>query len=305
MAAMSAMLFSFSGCNNEDEPQRISEKTADLHVETEISGMPETYAPLSTFPDGAKLGLFVTPGAIGQNYPIGPYNNALAEFKSGKWVLTPQVKLSDTPAIIYAYFPYTTSITNAASVPIYTSNQVDYMFGTNAEGQESVDRSNPNVRLRMKHALSLLQFKVKKMNYPGEGKLTRVEVLNAQSKYEIVSYGLLNIGSGEIAYQGQHNPAFVENANGLVTLTEEMPTKEENFVNLMILPVSKTSANGSVYLKFIIDGSTYYYYIPVNTTFKQGTKNTFNVTLNGTELTIDDIVITDWLTGPENSLNLY
>ncbi len=102
-----------------------------------------------------------------------------------------------------------------------------------------------------------------------------------------------------------YNPAFVENPNGLITIPDQKPTEEKDYVNLLVMPVNKTTAQSSIVFKFIVDGTSYTYGVPVNTTWKQGTKYTYNVTLNGTELTIDDIVITDWLTGPENSLNLY
>lgn len=188
---------------------------------------------------------------------------------------------------------------------VYHTNQVDYMYGSNAEGQESVDRNNPHVRLRMKHALSLHQFKINKMNYPGEGKLTRVEAYN-NGKQDLSSAAYLNIASGELsAIYNNYSPAFVENTNGLITISDTRPTEEKDFVNLLVMPVAKTSAQNSIAFKFIIDGTAYLYGVPINTTWKQGTKYIYNVTLNGTELTIDDIIITDWLTGPENSLNLY
>ena len=307
IAAMSAVLITFSSCGNEDEPQGFTGKTADLRIETEIAGMVETYSTTNAFAEGSKLSLWVTPGTLGTNYNLGPYNNVLAELKSGKWQLTPQVKLSDTPAVMYAFFPYGTSYTNGKdNMNVYHTNQVDYMFGTNAEGYNSVDRNNPNVKIRMKHVKALLQFRIKKMNYPGEGKLTKVEVLNNNGKYEIRSGAALNIASGELSFHGnQHSPALLEDINGLVTITDEAPTLEKDYVNLMLLPVTNTTAQSSVLIKFIIDDNTFYYGVPVNTSWKQGTKYIYNVTLNGTELTIDDVIITDWTTGPENSINLF
>lgn len=309
MAVISATVLSFSSCNNDDDIVESSlKKSADLRIETEITNVETslrtTKAALSSFPEGATLGLFVTNGTLGSNYPQGPYNNVKAEYKSAKWELTPTVKLGDTPATIFVFYPYNASHTNGTSnMYVYHTNQIDYMYGTNAEGQGNINRDNPNVRLRMKHALSLLQFNIKKMNYPGESKLTRIEVVNATNKNDLVSACVLNISTGELtSAAGNHNPAFIENANGLCTLTEDEPTSPQE---VMVIPVAKTSANGSILIRFFIDGSIYTYNVPVNTTWKQGTKYLYNVLFNGTELIIDDIVITDWTEGTKGDINLY
>ncbi|SHG41610.1 fimbrillin family protein [Dysgonomonas macrotermitis] len=309
MAVISATVFGFSSCNNEDETVLPSPgQTADLRIETEIvsagTGLRSTKAALSSFPEGSALSLFVTSGTLGSNYPQGPYNNVKAEYKSGKWELTPTVKLGDTPATIFAFYPYNTAYTNGASNMIVShTNQVDYMYGTNAEGQGNIDRENPNVRLRMKHAKALLQFNIKKMNYPGEGKLTRIEVANINGKNDLFSAASLNISTGELTnIGGQYNPAYIENVNGLYTLTEDEPAGP---LEIMVIPVSKSSANGSIVMRFFIDGAIYTYNVPVNTAWKQGTKYLYNVTFNGTELVVDDIVITGWTEGAKGEINLY
>lgn len=120
MAVISATVFGFSSCNNEDETDSPSQgQTSDLRIETEIAAaqtsLRSAKAALSSFPEGSALSLFVTNGTLGSNYPQGPYNNVKAEYKSGKWELTPLVKLGDTPATIFAFYPYNTSYTNGTS----------------------------------------------------------------------------------------------------------------------------------------------------------------------------------------------
>ena len=309
MAVVSATVFAFSSCNNEDEVVTPSQgQTGDLRIQTEITsaetGLRSTKAALSSFPEGSTLSLFVTNGTLGSNYPQGPYNNVKAEYKSGKWELTPAVKLSDTPATVFAFYPYHEAYTNGTSnTNVHHTNQVDYMYGTNAEGQGDINRDNPNLRLRLKHALSLHQFNIKKMNYPGEGKLTRIEVANANGKYELVSACNLNLSTGELTnIGGNFNPAFVENANGLYTIAEDDAVNPQE---VLVMPVNKTSANGNIVIRFFIDGAIYTYNVPVNTSWKQGTKYLYDVTFNGTELVVDDVIITDWTEGPKGEINLY
>lgn len=309
IAVISATVLSFSSCNNDDETVNPSQgQTADLRIQTEITSaetsLRSTKAALSSFPEGSALSLFVTNGTLGSNYPQGPYNNVKAEYKSGKWELTPAVKLGDTPASVFAFYPYHTSYTNGVSnMNIYHTNQVDYMYGTNAEGQENINRDNPNVRLKMKHALSLLQFNIRKMNYPGESRLTRIEVANISGRIDLKSAATINIASGELTYiDRNYDPAYIENVNGLYTITEDETINPQE---VLVIPVNKTSANGSILIRFFIDGSIYTYNVPVNTTWKQGTKYLYNVTFNGTELVIDDIIITDWTEGAKGEINLY
>jgi len=309
MALTAMFAFAFASCNDSDDVAATDEKSSLLSITTEISAQQSLLksGPLSVFPEESKLSLWVTPGTLGTNYNVGPYNNVLAEYKSGKWELTPQVKLSETSATIYAFYPYSTSYTNGKdNMHIYHTNQVDYMYGVNAEGQEAINRANPNVRLRMKHALALLQFRIKKINYPGESKVTRIEVANNTSKQELRSGASINIANGELSYLGnQFSPAVVENYNGIVTVTEETPTEEKDFANVMVLPVAQTAAAGNILIKFTIDDTVYIYYVPVNTTWKQGTKHIYNVTLNGTQLIIDDVIITEWTEGPVNNVELF
>lgn len=309
MAVISATVSGFSSCNNDDEAINPSQgQTADLRIQTEITsaetGLRSTKAALSSFPEGSALSLFVTNGTLGSDYPQGPYNNVKAEYKSGKWELTPSVKLGETPAAVFAFYPYGAAYTNGtANMNIYHTNQMDYMYGTNAEGQGNINRDNPNVRLCMKHALSLLQFNIKKMNYPGESKLTRIEVANATGRQDLRSACSISLSTGELTHiSGNYSPAFIENVNGLYTITDNEPGNPQE---VLVMPVNKTSADGSILIRFFIDGAIYNYKVPVNTTWKQGTKYLYNVTFNDTELVIDDIIITDWTEGAKGEINLY
>ncbi len=303
-------LSAFTSCNDSDEVASGDEKTSFLSIETEIGAHQSKLrgaGPLSVFPEGSQLSLWVTPGTLGTNYDVGPYNNVLAELTSGQWQLTPRATLSATPATIFAFYPYSSGYTNGKdNMLIDHENQVDYMYGTNAEGQFPITHKNPNVRLDMRHAQALLQFRIKKVNYTGEGKLTKIEVANIPYKDDLQSKALINIATGELTYQvAQHKPAVVEDINGIVALGEETPTQEKDYANVMVLPVERVRESGNIQIKFTIDGAAYTYNVPVNTTWSQGTKHIYNVTLNGTQLVIDDVIIIDWTDGPVNTVDIF
>lgn len=306
VAVVSATVFGFSSCNNDDETVKPSQgQTADLRIETEITStetdLRSTKAALSSFPEGSALSMFVT------NAALGTLNNVKAEYKSGKWELTPAVKLGDAPATVYAFYPYDASYTSGASnINIYHTNQVDNMYGTHAEGQEDINRNNPGVRLRMKHAKVLLQFKIRKMNYPGQGKLTCIEVANKEGLQDLRSAYTLNVYTGNMTpVNGQHNPASILNPDGLYIITDKEPTEEKDIMGVMVLPVVKANSNGSIQIRFTIDGEIFSYNVPYDTKWNQGTKYVYNVTLNGTELVIDDIIISDWIEGDKGDINLF
>lgn len=306
MAAASTAISGFTSCNNDDEKGTPSPaRAADLRIETEITataaGLPSTKAALSSFPEGSALSLFVT------NSALGVLNNVKAGYKPGKWELEPAVKLGDSPATVYAFYPYDASYTSGASnINIYHTNQVDNMYGTHAEGQGDINRDNPGVRLRMKHAKALLQFRIRKLNYPGQGKLTGIEVANKEGLQDLRSAYTLDVYTGGMtALNGHFNPASVVNPDGLYTITEKEPTEEKDMMGLMVLPVVKTNSNGSIQIRFTIDGEIFTYNVPYDTKWNQGTKYVYNVTLNATQLVIDDIVISDWTEGAKGEINLY
>ncbi|SHG36688.1 fimbrillin family protein [Dysgonomonas macrotermitis] len=300
MAVIAVSITGFYSCSNEEEGiNRTANGTANLSIETEISAtgtaLRSTKSSLSAFGEGSQLGLYVTNGTMGSDYPQGPYNNVMATLTSGKWVLNPSVKLGITPATIFAYYPYNPAQGyTSTNFHVYHTNQVDYMYGTNAEGQGSINRDNPNVRLRMNHALSLLQFKISKMNYPGESKLTRIEVSNASGKMDLKSSATLDIATGALTFSDAgYEPAFIENVNGLYNILE--PSVAEADINeVIVIPVDNVNANGNILIRFTIDSTVYSYSVPANTSWKQGYKYTYDVLVNGTELVIDDVVITDW-----------
>ena len=305
IAVISASVFCFSSCSKDaDAINSPHSRTSDLRIETEISstetGVRALKSALNSFPEGSAISLFVT------NSALGTHNNAKAEYKSSKWEITPAVKLGDSPATVYAFYPYNTSYTTGASdIEINHTNQVDNMYGTHAEGQDNINRNNPNVRLRMKHAKVLLQFRIRKMNYMGEGKLTAIEVLNKAGLQDLRSSYTLNVYTGKMTASNHFSPASIVNPDGLYMITDKEPTEEKDIMDVMVLPVVKTNSHGSIMIRFTIDGEIFTYNVPYDTKWDQGTKYVYNVTLNGTGLVIDDIIISDWTEGAKGEINLY
>lgn len=315
MAVIAASVSGFYSCTSDDvETGGNNSHTAELRVETEISaienGLRSTrVGSLSSFPDGSELSLFVTDGAWGSEYPLGPYKNVQAKYNSGKWDLTPVVKLGDVPATIFAFYPYSSTLVSlggAVNINVNHTSQVDYMYGTHAQGQGTINWNNPNVRLQMKHALSLLQFKIRKVNYAGQSKLTSIEVANQEGKKDMPSSASLDISTGKLTYSSVfHFAAGIDDPEGLCTLSDKEPADQKDILEVMVLPVEKVSADGNIRIHFKIDGNVFTYRVPATTRWQQGTKYLYEVLFNGTELVIEDITITDWVEGPKGDIHLY
>lgn len=305
--ALTALL-AFTSCNDNDEPVSNVSDTSLLSIETEISSQTSSLrssGSISLFPEGSELSLFVYKDNLGTDYPKGPYHNVRAEYKENKWNISSAVRLTDDNAFVYAFYPYSRFFGDGqGTIFIDHTSQTDYLYGTNADGSQIINKQNPNVRLQMKHLQALLQFNISKLNYSGEGKLTKIEVCNNNSK-DIFSWGLFDLLSGKVTYvEGAHDSACIIDALGLAIL-EDITQNESDFLKLMVLPVEKTSADGSVIIRFVIDGKVYDYNVPVDTCWEEGTKYTYNVTLNGTTLQIDDVIIEEWVEGPEYPIELY
>lgn len=80
-------------------------------------------------------------------------------------------------------------------------------------------------------------------------------------------------------------------------IPETKSTDEKDFKKLFVLPTQQTTSAGEVLFYFTIDGKEYTWEVPAGTQWKQGTKNTYDVQLNGNELRIGDVRIADWTDG--------
>ncbi|HML65220.1 MAG TPA: fimbrillin family protein [Dysgonomonas sp.] len=311
MAVIAASVSSFYSCNNDDDTTAnpVQGRTAELRVETEIfasqPSLRSTKTTLSSFTEGSVLSLFVTSGTLGNNYPQGPYNNVKAELKSGKWKLNPIVKLGEDPATVFAFYPYTENLGNGAGeIFVQHTDQVDYMYGTHTTGQSEINKHNTSVRLSMKHALSLLEFKLHKEYYTGTGKLTKIEVRNAKMT-DMYSRGTINLETGVVTgYYGRHEPAVIGNEEGLLIIPDVPDMDISKYQQLMVLPSTNRSL-GNIVVDFHIDGGVYTWKVPEGYTWEAGYKYTYDIALNGATLDVTNIEIVDWIDGAREDVDLY
>lgn len=313
MAALTACVFTFSSCNNDELPD--SQPKVDgteLKIQTQVTSIDAVSTratPLSAFLPNANIGLFVTSGSLGNNYDSYVFNaNVRSIFSGSSWAQTPVVRLTGENATVYAYYPYNSSNTDGKSVKVDNAAQQDFMYGTHTAGQAAINKNNPTVNLTMKHALAMVQFNICKANYPWPGKLTRIEIANETDKSILYSEGTMDISTGVITNTaGKNNAASLgafSDSFPLMTITEKLLSDEAAFLKLFVLPLNSTGAEGDVVFKFTIDERIYTWKVPANTVWKSGTKNTYTVTVTGSALNIGNVNITDWTGGVTGNVGL-
>lgn len=313
MAVMAACVFTFSSCNNDELPDsQIKTDGAELKIRTDIAAINVAgtrATPVSEFSNSSNLGLFVTSGTLDNMYDSFAGNaNVRSVFFNGVWNQTPVVRLTNENATVYAYYPYSSLNTDGKAVSLDQGTQQDYMYGTHTTGQVAINKNNPTVNLTMKHAMAMVQFNICKSNYPWEGRLTKIEIANSDSKTVIYSEGTLDISTGIIKNTaGKNYAATIQTYSDiypLLTISEKLISDEADYLKLFVLPVATTGAEGDVVFKFTIDDRIYSWKVPANTKWSSGTKNTYTVTITGSALQIGSVAITDWTGGVTGNAGL-
>lgn len=290
----------FSGCNNDEKESFAEPNLTQLDIRPSFSDVPTKASFKQFFSQGDEIGLFVR-DSKDEPYGNPGFNNH--NVKSTRnvsgWVQTPTVFLSNENATVYAYYPYMASF--AGQITIEAASQIDYLHGTNSEGQPEVNNSNPTVHLTMKHVLSLVQFRMCKQNYPGAGLITKIEIANSNSckNKRFFSKGNWNIFTMSILrLEGANDPLAFENNSGLYTLNTAFPSVEAAYFSALVIPTGQgTDAAGDIVFRFTIDSKVFSYNLPAGTFWKAGTKNTYTVILTGRGLIVGDVVIEDWKDG--------
>lgn len=311
-AVVTASIFCFNSCSKDNDPLKAEGKDTVLKIQTEIANLDVTgtrASLVSAFPEGANIGLFITSGSLDANYDSYKGNaNVLSILKNGNWTQNPEIRLTGENATVYAYYPYSSNNTDGRSILVDHNTQQDYMYGTHTSGQAAINKNNTVVNLTMKHAMALVQFNICKVNYPWEGRLTRIEIANAEKKEVIFNEGTLDLSTGIIKNkEGKNKEAVIKiysDVHPLLNIPDKLSENEADFLKVFVLPVESTGTEGDVLFKFTIDERIYTWKVPAGTAWKGGTKNTYTVTLGGSSLKIGNVNIADWTGGVSASFNI-
>lgn len=245
-----------------------------------LANSPESKDLLTStyFPSGSQLGVTVT-NSSGGNYDGKTYNNicftANGSDANQTWTGASDIMLSNTQGYCYAYYPYSSGVSDISSISVSTSKQTDYLYATSA----TVSATNRTASLTMKHALAAIRLGIKKGTYTGTGAVTGVSV----SSSALGTSAVLNGKNGGLTgISGKGSTISVSKSLSLKTAVQN--------VDVIVVP---TGSSADLTLSVTIDGKSYSTVVSA-ATVTQGKCNTYTLTVNAGELALSGIKIGDW-----------
>ncbi len=223
--------------------------------------------------------------------------------KSETWNLSKTVCISCLKAKIYAYSPFSaieSDLTGTGETAQILLNipgnqemrdQVDYLYASQDKhlpvGGSDIININPDVTLRLNHALALVSFVIYKDNYSGAGVLTQFEIKNTVStNLRINKSGgndlKMSLSDGTIT--GGENTAsiFISSVDNIITETKDPGTNEETL---------KAKING------------YAYVIPASFAHKEDMQFVFMIDNQAVTVSLTGVDVLEWEKGKQYIYN--
>lgn len=230
--------------------------------------------------------------------------------------------------------------------------EVDYMWaekkdenGANAQasnGKATSATTTASVALNMKHALSMVSFRIyNDGHYNKAGKLTKIELANnddpSTGSKALNDGGLVNdvskltmkIADGTITTDGANKAAvtytrIIKTAtNGAANDYYELPKQGASgyagndaakdaaaTFSILVLPDASAVAKNTIKVTFTIDGDDYFVNLAADANtgskvqWEAGKNNIYTVTLSGQELTLSSVTVAAWGDGPKKDLDV-
>ena len=280
--AMTVANSTFTACTSEQEGQLnelvSSKNKLKLNVNTSAITNSRALIEETYLPNDSEIGVTLL-ASDGNKYDGKTYSNikfTADGTTSQTWTGSSDILLSATSGNVYAYYPYSSNVTDITAVPVETGTQTDYMYATEVTDVYDADSE---VDITMNHALSAIRFALKKGTYTGTGTVTSVSVTSTAT----ATGATMNAKTGVLSsFSGSGSEISVTKG---ISLT----TSEQN-ADVIVVP---TGTNAALTLKVVIDGKTY----SVNTdalTLSKGNIYKYTVTVNSTSLELSGVTVGDW-----------
>lgn len=277
-----AVVFSLGSCSQEDLADVKQEKGVKLGIESTSIMQSRGVVETAYLPDGAEMGVFLKESSK-NTYDNNTYANikyTATGTTSQTWSSDAAPELSNTSGNVYAYYPYAQDAgTDITAIPVdLSTGDVDFMYST---APASVNYSNPNASLTMKHLCALLRITFKRGTYEGNCNLTDI-------KAESVSYakGTFNLLTNEFTPEKDNYDDVVEVDIKRTNLNKSFKTTDVT-IDFLVHP-----SCGFPLIFFGFDGSSYDAYGAIypdddsfmSLTFEAGKIYTIEVTIDRTAI---------------------
>ena len=281
--ASALFLTLFIGCSKEE--QFDSDKTSDhqtplsISVSNDLMSKSGGVISTNTLSSGSSIGLFLTKTSDGSPYFINHTNIQSTASGSGSsqiWSPSKPTWLNSTPATVYAYYPYSESVTNVESIPVDVTKNIDYLW---AQPVTDVLNSQPDVELQMKHAMSVIRFSLFKGEYTGAG---IVSSLTVQGDC-IAPTAKLNAKTGALTVANPGNEVSFANIGSLNALSSTAQTIEQ-----LVVP---TGSSGKITVFITLDGKIYRAATYVDFTLEQSKSYSFELVCSEKNISITNVTV--------------
>ncbi len=344
--AVMAACVAFTSCSNDEEPSSKGGVVALSQVNVGINNLSSRAGiTAGSFAGNESIGLFLFGGtgvddASNSRYNVGD-NAALVEPVNVKYTRggegaaeNPEWWTSQTPIILsskegklYSYYPYAEGDANkdAKAIPVNVAAsqgtgisdgtkddvQPDYMYGSVIS---PVSNKTGHVDIEMNHALAMVSFKFVRNTYPGDGKITRIELKNKDGgTYVKNGAATMHIGTGDIT-GGTAGSVYCLPNTVLTDLTAS-----EDIPHMLVYPNATDLGEGDVILSITMDDKTYEIALPNELSatsdvyaWTKGNNYVYTLNMNGYGFGADDedgrddidVTIAQWIEQPAASGDL-
>lgn len=305
LAAIAAV---FCSCRNENLSELIQNKDTKLTINPVIDKETRAgFTPQATWSEGNRLGVFVWKSTgWGQQYTDGIYtdlvitqNNEYTRVGSS-WRATNDFYLLSEKAHVYAYYPYSSSVSDGTKIPVSITSSdgtaADYMYGITTT---PVSVSNTEANIVMKHALCQLAIKLNySPDYNNKGHLQQMKLTAKNNKFSLT-------GTMDLSGEGKITPT---NPGTTITWTPDIykPGSGDEYFNAAFFPMS--FSDQEVVMTLTIDGANYTYNVPA-ITYEHGKRYIYSLVLKSNSAEIggeagNNITIEEWSDSSQDNINL-
>lgn len=277
-----------SSCTDDTVSYPSGEGTA-LRINVVQAESVKTKGPKDTFSSGDQVGvsLLNNDGTLYDNDECS--RNAPYVFNGNTWDTQSAAVVNEKTALVYAYYPYKPEEDPVSGITVEHISQTDYLA---SQGQ-TADEKSPEQTIITYHLLSKLRFHLEKNRgdgwvYPGDGKITHVEVdrLDVSGQSVIRSSAVYNL----------QDKTYKENPEIGTAQWEGTTTGD---VEVLVCYNSRPPAADAV-VKLVIDGLPYTVGLPIKETTSSsywlpGALYTYILTIRDDKMiVVSGVSITDW-----------
>lgn len=270
-----------------------SEPDARLRVNITSSASTRALVEENRLPDGSEVGITVLETDYTDYDDISAFKNvkftASTQGSSQVWSGQSEIILSTTKGTLFAYYPYSGSVTDITAVPVQatSTHQTDYMY---AAPVTDLNNKNATADVTMQHALAAVRLSITRGSFSGTGKVTSVGVKGDA----IATSASLNTITGALADFGgkgtEISPAFEA-----FTLSGTQVVKD-----FIVIP---TGEEKSLTIRMEIDGYTLEAQTPA-IDFAEGVISNISVAVNSQNIGILGVSVTPWTDIDKGSLEI-